>query len=203
VTPFEVWYGCPPTQQNPSLALSSSFAFTPVIKGDKDDEVELKEEAEEDNTSEYLFTKLHKRVFAHNALEAVKYAKRGGKQTTYELEQIVLLAIPRKNRLTVEASRLPTRVIKIVKGAYTLLSQHGQLKGSHQASSLVPVLSGDDFGISRAPGKGAKPIALSVAVTKANNRKPISAMQKAGNEATKKRKRNWKETEVEGGDRFA
>jgi hypothetical protein len=84
-----------------------------------------------------------------------------------------------------------------------LLSQHGQLKGSHQASSLVPVLSGDDFGIPRAPRKGAKPIALSVAITKANNKKSISAIQKAGNKATKKRKRNWKETKVKEGDKFA
>jgi hypothetical protein len=108
VTPFEVWYGRPLTQQNLSLALSLSFAFTPVIKEDKDDKFKLEKEAEEDNTQEYLFTKLHKRVFAHNALEAVKYAKRGGKQTTYKLKQIVLLAIPHKNRLTVKASRLPT-----------------------------------------------------------------------------------------------
>jgi hypothetical protein len=42
-----------------------------------------------------------------------------------------------------------------------------------------------------------------VAVTKANNKKSISAMQKASNKGTKKRKRNKKETEVEEGDRFA
>jgi hypothetical protein len=50
VTPFKVWYGRPLTQQNPSLALSLSSAFTPVIKGDKDDEVKLEEEAKKDNT---------------------------------------------------------------------------------------------------------------------------------------------------------
>jgi hypothetical protein len=138
---------------------------------------------------EYLFSELHQRVFAHNALEAVKYAARGGKQTSYSLGQILLLAIPRENRLTIEASRLPVRVIKIVKGAYTLLSSQGQIRSSYLASSLVPVLSGEDFGIPEAPEKGAKPITLSAAVTKANNRKPISALQKAGNKATKKRKR--------------
>jgi hypothetical protein len=69
-----------------------------------------------------LFTELYKRVFAYNALKAVKYAKREEKQTTYELKQIVLFAISHKNRLTVKASRLSTRVIKIVKGAYILLS---------------------------------------------------------------------------------
>jgi hypothetical protein len=197
VTPFEVWYGRPPTQQTPSRALSSLV----TAEEEEDDESESAEE-DKDNTQEYLFTELYKKVFAYNALKAIKYAKRGGKQTSYELNQIVLLAIPRKNRLTIEASRLPARVIKIVKGAYTLLSQHGQLKGSHQASSLVPVLSGEDFDIPEAAEKGAKPIALSTAVTKANNRKSISAMQKAGNRATKKRKRNGKEPAVEREDTF-
>jgi hypothetical protein len=93
-------------------------------------------------------------------------------------------------------------VIKIVKGAYTLLSQHRQLKGSHQASSLVPVLSREDFNIPEAAEKGAKPIALSTAVTKANNQKSISAMQKAGNRATEKRKRNGKEPAIKKEDTF-
>jgi hypothetical protein len=55
---------------------------------------------------------------------------------------------------------------------------------------LVPVLSKDNFGILKAPEKEAKPIALFVAVTKANNKKFISVIQKADNKATKKRKRN-------------
>jgi hypothetical protein len=41
---------------------------------------------------------------------------------------------------------------------------------------LVPVLSEDDFSILKAPEKEAKLIALSVAVTKANNKKSISAI---------------------------
>jgi hypothetical protein len=192
MTPFEVWYGRPPTQQTPSKALSSLV----TTKEKEDDESESAKE-NKDNTQEYLFTKLHKKVFAHNALKAIKYAKREGKQTSYNLNQIVLLAIPRKNRLTIKASRLPAQVIKIVKGAYTLLSQHRQLKGSHQASSLVPVLSRKDFDIPKAAEKKAKPIALSTAVTKANNRKSISAIQKARNRATKKRKRNRKKPAIE------
>jgi hypothetical protein len=60
-------------------------------------------------------------------------------------------------------------VIKIVKGAYTLLSQHRQLKGSYQASLLVPILLREDFDIPKAAEKGAKPIALFTTVTKANN----------------------------------
>jgi hypothetical protein len=68
---------------------------------------------------------------------------------------------------------------------------------------LVPVLSKNNFGIFKAPEKRAKLIALSVAVTKANNKKSISVIQKADNKATKKRKRNWKETKVKRDNRFA
>jgi hypothetical protein len=64
-----------------------------------------------------------------------------------------LLAIPQQNRLTIKASRLPVRVIKIVKGAYTLLSSQGQIRSSYLASLLVPVLSGEDFGVPEAPGE--------------------------------------------------
>jgi hypothetical protein len=87
-------------------------------------------------------------------------------------------------------------VIKIVKGAYILLSQHRQLKGSYQASLLVPVLLKEDFNIPKAAKKETKLIALFTAVTKVNNQKFIFAMQKAGNKATKKRKRNKKEPVV-------
>jgi hypothetical protein len=41
------------------------------------------------------------------------------------------------------------------------------------------------------PEKGAKTITLPTAVTKANNRKSISAMQKQGADATRKRKAGW------------
>jgi hypothetical protein len=101
-----------------------------------------------------------------------------------------LLAISRENRLIIKASCLLVCVIKIVKEAYTLLSSQGQIKSSYLASLLVPVLSNKDFGIPKALEKEAKPITLFVAVTKANNKKPISALQKAGNKTTKKRKRN-------------
>jgi hypothetical protein len=47
---------------------------------------------------------------------------KGGKKLIYKAGQIVLLAIPLKNRLTIEATRLPCRILTIIKGAYTLLS---------------------------------------------------------------------------------
>jgi hypothetical protein len=182
VTPFKVWYGRPSLQQTPHSVLaiatsSSASALALALPGENVPD------------QEYLFSELYQRVFAYNALEAVKYVAREGKQTSYSLGQILLLAISQENRLTIKASRLPVRVIKIVKRAYTLLSSQGQIRSSYLAFLLVPVLSGKDFGIPKAPEKEAKPITLSAAVTKANNKKPISALQKAGNKTTKKKKR--------------
>ena len=62
---------------------------------------------------------------------------KGGKKLTYKVGQIILLAIPLKNRLSAEATRLPCRILMVIKGAYTLLSQHSPLKGRHQGSSLL------------------------------------------------------------------
>jgi hypothetical protein len=59
-----------------------------------------------------------------------------------------------------------------------------------------------DFNIPKAAKKKAKPIAFSIAVTKANNRKFISVIQKAGNKTTKKRKKNKKEPAVRKKDTF-
>ena len=70
----------------------------------------------------YMLLELHHRVFLHNAKEAGKLAWKRGETLTYEVGQIVLLAILLKNRLLVEATRLPCRILTVVKGAYTLLS---------------------------------------------------------------------------------
>jgi hypothetical protein len=71
---------------------------------------------------DYILSELHRRVFLHNAKEAGKLARKGGETLTYEVGQIVLLAIPPKNRLLVEVTCLPYRILTVVKGAYTLLS---------------------------------------------------------------------------------
>ena len=57
--------------------------------------------------------------------------RKGGEKLTYKAGQIVLFAIPLKNRLFVEATRLPYRILTVVKGVYTLLSQFGPFKGRH------------------------------------------------------------------------
>jgi hypothetical protein len=71
---------------------------------------------------DYILSELHRRVFLHNAKEAGKLARKRGQTLTYKVGQIVLLAIPSKNRLSIEATRLPCRILTVVKGAYTLLS---------------------------------------------------------------------------------
>jgi hypothetical protein len=71
---------------------------------------------------DYMLSELHRWVFLYNAKEAGKLAHRGGENLIYKAGQIVLLAIPHKNRLLVEATRLPCRILMVIKGAYTLLS---------------------------------------------------------------------------------
>ena len=121
----------------------------------------------------YMLSELHRRVFLHNAKKAGKLARKGGETLTYKVGQIVLLAIPPKNRLSVEATRLPYRILIVVKGAYTLLSQYSPLKGRHQGSTLLTMKSQEDFGIPIAPMAKAKLITLPSAVTQANNRNSI------------------------------
>jgi hypothetical protein len=70
----------------------------------------------------YILSELHRRVFLYNAKEARKLARKRGETLTYKVGQIVLLAIPPKNRLSIKATRLPYRILIIVKGAYILLS---------------------------------------------------------------------------------
>jgi hypothetical protein len=62
----------------------------------------------------------------------------------------------------------------MVKGVYTLLSQHDPLKGRHQGSALLAIKTQEDFNIPMAPLAKAKLITLPSAVTMANNRKSIS-----------------------------
>jgi hypothetical protein len=61
-------------------------------------------------------------VFLYNAKEARKLAWKGGEILAYKVGQIILLVIPLKNRLSIEATRLPCRILTVIKGAYTLLS---------------------------------------------------------------------------------
>ena len=115
---------------------------------------------------------------------------KGGAKLTYKVGQIVLLIILCKNRLSIEAIYLLYCILTVVKGAYTLLSQHSPLKGRHQGSSLIIVQSKEDFGIPMEVVARAKAITLPMAVTAANNCKSISAQQKIRALATIAKKRN-------------
>jgi hypothetical protein len=84
-----------------------------------------------------MLLELYYQMFLYNVKEAGKLARRGGENLIYEAGQIILLMIPHKNRLLVEATYLPYRILTVIKGAYTLLSQYGPLKGRHQGSSLL------------------------------------------------------------------
>jgi hypothetical protein len=122
----------------------------------------------------YILSELHCRVFLHNAKEARKLARKGDETLTYIVSQIVLFTIPLKNRLSIEATRLPCRILTVVKGAYTLLSQYSPLKGRHQGSALLAMKTQEDFDIPITLLAKAKLITLPSTVTIANNRKSIS-----------------------------
>ena len=84
---------------------------------------------------------------------------------------------------------MPCRILTVVKGAYTLLSQHGPLRGRHQGSTLRAIGSQEDFSILMTPLDKGKLITLPAIITLANNRKSISVQQKMGALAIKKRNR--------------
>jgi hypothetical protein len=73
----------------------------------------------------------------YNTKEAKKIVYKGNKKLIYKAGKIVLFAILLKNRLIIEATCLLCRILIIIKGAYTLLSQYSPLKGRHQGSSLI------------------------------------------------------------------
>jgi hypothetical protein len=61
-------------------------------------------------------------VFLYNIKEAIKIVYKGSKKLIYKIRQIILFIILLKNRLSVEATRLPCYILTVIKGAYTLLS---------------------------------------------------------------------------------
>jgi len=71
---------------------------------------------------EYLLLKLYCCVLYNNKVNIAKAAAKRSDSQVFTISQIVLLAIPAKNRFTSEAPRLLYRVIKVAKGVYTLLS---------------------------------------------------------------------------------
>jgi len=117
-----------------TLIIASSSTAPIEVNDDSDDLLSLKD----DNVDpDYILSELHRRVFTHNAKEAEKIVRKGSEKLIYKTGQIVLFTILLKNRRTVEATCLPCRILTIVKGTYTLLSQYSPFKSRHQRSSLL------------------------------------------------------------------
>jgi hypothetical protein len=153
---------------------------------------ELKEMAPKEVESEdeqYLLSELSRRVAENNKKEAAKMVKKGGKKASFLIGQSALLAISRKNRLSTEATRLPTKVLEVRKNnIYVLLSEFGKLKGLYQGSSIVTPLISLTNPFPDPLDLTAKPISLAQAVAKQAGRKAISAMQKEGRKAEQQRR---------------
>jgi len=158
------------------------------------DSDESEQEEEEDLNSEdetFLLSELselNRRVTEKNVKVAEKMVAKGGLKTTFTVGQFVTLAIPPKNRLLTEGSRLPCRIVKSVRGAYALLCIYGLLRGLHQGSTLKAVLDGVTFNIPETVPPKVKKLTLPQAVTLSNNRKSIAAQQKEGAAATQARR---------------
>jgi hypothetical protein len=71
---------------------------------------------------DYMLLELYCWVLVYNTKEAEKMVYKGSKKLIYKAGQIVLLVIPLKNHLTIEAIHLLYHILTIVKGAYILLS---------------------------------------------------------------------------------
>jgi hypothetical protein len=122
-----------------------------------------------------------------------KMAARGGANLIYSVGQLVTLVVA-PNR-SAEATQLPCRVLKITKGAYTLLSFYGRLKGLHQGSLLKALPTHEGFGILIKADPSKELITVGIAVNLSKNWKSLLEQQKMGVEATKKRKRTVEEEE--------
>jgi len=76
---------------------------------------------DDDVDPDYMLLKLYRRVLTYNIKEVKKIIRKSSEKLTYKTGQIVLFTIPLKNRLIIKATRLPCRILIIVKSAYTLL----------------------------------------------------------------------------------
>jgi hypothetical protein len=130
ITPFKVWFRQKPiwlgiTPPTPASGFASSSTATgmsiALVEVDSGDSNKVLSQEDNDLINEDLL-EFHRRVFLYNAREAMKMVYKSGEKLTYKVGQIILFAIPLKNRLSAEATCLPCRILMVVKGAYTLLS---------------------------------------------------------------------------------
>lgn len=188
-TPDEIWYG---RAAWPTSLVDEDESMEEGCGVANSDETEEDEDRQSSSADEaVVLSELSRQVFIKNAKQAERMKAKGGQSHTYKKEQVVTLAIPKKNRMTAEFTRLPCIVTKVVKNSYALCCQWGHLKGLHQSGSLNPVLDGVVYNLTPPLifcSPNSPKITIAEAVTKSNNRESISAMQKAGALATKLRK---------------
>ena len=120
VTPWEAWFGRPLiTWSERAAKIAQNAEARQAHQLDSDDSSaldtsdldefsteEINSEAEEQELS-----KLSQRIKEHQKLVAQRMIrKKGGASSLYHSGDIMLLAIPKKNRLNTEATRLPCKV---------------------------------------------------------------------------------------------
>ena len=82
----------------------------------------LDADKEDPINEEYLLFKLYYRILLNNKVNVAKAAFKRSNLQVFIISQIVLFAIPAKNRLTSKAPCLLYYIVKVAKGLYTLLS---------------------------------------------------------------------------------
>lgn len=177
VTAFEAWFGRKPhwtglrrltTENIESNTTTSTAGALAVHASDASS-------ADDTDETPSLRTALEERIFQNNKKLAAKMiAKAGRKATEFKEGALVSLAIPRQLKLSTELKRLPCRVVKVIKGSYTLLCQFGHLRGRYRANNLNAL----QYESVNLPRSTTELISLTKAVQLMNSRGTISARQK-------------------------
>jgi transposase InsO family protein len=207
--PYEVWFGRKPPQM-PEELHKHREVFRPIVieeaipdpdsddtaSGDRtppeastsDSPAPPEEETASVSASEATTTTtLNQRVIKHNAKENLRMIRRkGGKAATqYELQEVATLQIPVKLRVGPDLRRLPVRIIEAHEKGYKLVCEYGELTCLHSSKVLNKLVSQSIY--TYLPIIGGNKISLNKAVQRMNGRETISASQKAGRKANKRK----------------
>lgn len=128
VTPFEAWFGrpCPEwpeiTERKERQARRLLTFSDSESESESESDSDSNEEEESDNEV-FQLSELSRRIKEYTTKVAQRIIKKkGGKVTSYEPGQIVLLSIPIRMRQSTELPRILARVEKKVYKAYTLIT---------------------------------------------------------------------------------
>jgi hypothetical protein len=91
----------------------------------------------DDEAEDFILTAIEQRIRANNTLVADKMIQKSNKKVVLFADgTLVTLAIPSKMRLSLELKRMLCRIIKRVRGLYTLTFKFRRIKGAWTASQL-------------------------------------------------------------------